>query len=167
MSRSTAPARIAAVASLDFLAWRSRFGEVALCLQFQFFAYEGGPPVPRKCPFRVKHPLPWNTTRHRKSDWLNIARLGRSPSLAVRSYYFSSLNLLARRSVVKVRAEDIGEHPDAFASRCFSCPLRSCSAEPGRRSRTPRMQWRHAGRVYLRRNPSRRQPPSRFRPGSP
>ena len=67
--------------------------------------------------------------------------------------------------VVKVGAEDIGEHPDAFASRCFPCPLRSCSAEPGRRSRTPRMRWRHAGRVYLRRNPSRRQPPSRFRPG--
>src|SRR4051812_44149658 len=28
--------------------------------------------------------------------------------------------------VVKAGAEDIGEHPDACATRCFPCPQRSC-----------------------------------------
>jgi hypothetical protein len=32
-------------------------------------------------------------------------------------------------------------NPEAFASRCFPCPQRSCSAEPGRRCRTLHCRW--------------------------
>lgn len=59
-------------------------------------------------------------------------------------------------------------YPDAYASRCFPCPQRSCSAEPGPSLSDPAllMVGMRVASTYGD-GPSRRQPPSRSRPGFP
>lgn len=64
------------------------------------------------------------------------------------------------------RSEGHGRGVPAQSAESFPCPQRSHAGgarPPSLRTRC--CPWLRIGRVYLRRSPRRRQPPSRFRPG--